>query len=290
MIELFNAIIHGLLLGGLYALFATGLSLSFGIMRMINMAHGDMIILSSYLALAIVIPLGINPFLAILLVVPIMAVLGYILQQFILNKTLGNDILPPLLVTFGLSIIIQNTLLEIFSADSQGLNAGDIEISSIPLTQDISVGLFPVLVMIIAIFVIVSLEYFFSKTSLGRNFRATSDDHVTASLMGIDTKKIYSIAMALATSIMAIAGVLLAIRTNFDPYSGPLNLLYAFEAVIIGGLGSLWGTLIGGIILGVSQAVGSYIDPGWGILSGHIVFLIILMFRPQGLFPKTKDR
>jgi branched-chain amino acid transport system permease protein len=290
MIELLNAIIHGLLLGGLYALFATGLSLSFGIMRMINMAHGDMIILSSYLALAIVIPLGINPFLAILLVVPIMAVLGYILQQLILNKTLGNDILPPLLVTFGLSIIIQNTLLEIFSADSQGLNAGDIEIASISLTQDISVGLFPVLVMIIAIFVIVALEYLFSKTSLGRNFRATSDNHITASLMGIDTKKIYSIAMALATSIMAIAGVLLAIRTNFDPSSGPLNLLYAFEAVIIGGLGSLWGTLIGGIILGVSQAIGSYIDPGWGILSGHIVFLIILMFRPQGLFPKTKDK
>jgi len=290
MMELLNTIIHGLLLGGLYSLFATGLSLSFGIMRMINMAHGDMIILSSYLALAIVIPLGINPFLTLLLVVPIMAVLGYILQKLILNKTLGNDILPPLLVTFGFSIIIQNTLLEIFSADSQGLNAGKIETASIQLTQNISVGFFPVLVMLIAVFVIVALEYLFYKTSLGRNFRATSDDHLTASLMGIDTHKIYSIAMALATAIMAVAGVLLAIRTNFDPSAGPLNLLYAFEVVIIGGLGSLWGTLLAGMILGVSQTIGSYIDPGWGILSGHIMFLVILMFRPQGLFPKTKDR
>jgi len=290
MTELLNAIIQGLLLGGLYALFATGLSLTFGIMRMINMAHGDMIILAAYLAFAIVTPLEINPFLAVLLVVPIMAGLGYLLQKLILNKTLGNDILPPLLVTFGISIMLQNTLLEIFSADSRGLNAGDIEIASIQLTQDIAIGIFPLIVMLIAIAVIVLLEYLFYKTSLGRNFRATSDDHVTASLMGIDTKKIYAIAMAIATAVIAIAGVLLAIRTNFDSSSGPLNLLYAFEAVIIGGLGSLWGTLIGGMILGIAQTVGSYIDPGWGILAVHLMFLTVLMFRPQGLFPKTKDR
>lgn len=289
MTELLNVIIQGILLGGLYSLFATGLSLTFGIMRMINMAHGDMIILAAYLAYAIVLPLEINPFLAIFLVVPIMASLGYLLQKFILNKTLGDDILSPLLVTLGISIMLQNILLEVFSANSHGLNAGDIEIASIPLTQDISIGVFPFLVMIIAILVIFGLEYLFYKTSLGRTFRATSDDHTTASLMGIDTKKIYSIVMAISMGVIAIAGVLLAIRTNFNPSSGPLNLLYAFEAVIIGGLGSLWGTLIGGIILGIAQVLGSYIDPGWGILFGHLVFLAILMFRPQGLFPKTKD-
>jgi branched-chain amino acid transport system permease protein len=289
MIEWLNVIIQGLLLGGLYTLFATGLSLSFGVMRMINMAHGDMIVLGAYLAFAVVQPLGIHPFYAFLIAVPLMGAFGYILQRLVLNKTLGDDILPPLLVTFGLSIIIQNVLLEVFSADSKGLNAGAIETASISLGGGIAVGVFPVMIMVIAVLVIAGLQYIFYHTKLGRCFRATSDDHVTAQLMGIDTKKIYAIAMAIAMMVVAIGGVLLAIKTNFDPSAGPLRLLYAFEVVIIGGLGSLWGTLVGGIILGLAQSIGFNIDPGWGILTGHIAFLVILMFKPNGLFPKTRD-
>jgi len=290
MIEWLNVIIQGVLLGGLYALFATGLSLSFGVMRIINMAHGDFIIMSAYLAFAVVHPLGINPFYTILLIVPLMAFFGYVLQKLVLNKTLGNDILAPLLVTFGMSIIVQNLLLEIFSADFRGLNAGQIEVSSIQLVSDIAIGVFPLLTIVIAIAVIFGLQYIFYKTKLGICFRATSDDHVTAQLMGIKTKHIYAMAMGLALGVTAIAGVLLAIRTNFDPAAGPLQLLYAFEVVIIGGLGSFWGTLIGGIILGVAQTVGSNINPGWGILAGHLVFIIILMIKPNGLFPKTKEK
>ncbi|WP_298752836.1 branched-chain amino acid ABC transporter permease [uncultured Arcobacter sp.] len=290
MIEWINVIVQGVLLGGLYALFATGLSLSFGVMRLINMAHGDFIILSAYLAFAVVQPLDINPLYMILLIVPLMAVFGYVLQRLVLNKTLGNDILAPLLVTFGMSIIVQNLLLEIFSADFRGLNAGAVEIASISLSNNIAIGVFPLITIITAIAVIVVLQYIFYRTKLGMCFRATSDDHITSQLMGIKTKHIYGMAMGLALGVTAIAGVLLAIRTNFDPAAGPLQLLYAFEVVIIGGLGSFWGTLVGGIILGVAQTIGSNIDPGWGILTGHIVFIIILMFKPNGLFPKTKGK
>jgi len=290
MIEWINVIVQGVLLGGLYALFATGLSLSFGVMKLINMAHGDFIILSAYLAFAVVQPLDINPFYMILLIVPLMAIFGYVLQRLVLNKTLGNDILAPLLVTFGMSIIVQNLLLEIFSADFRGLNAGTVEVASITLSNNIAIGVFPLITIITAIIVIVVLQYIFYRTKLGMCFRATSDDHITSQLMGIKTKHIYGMAMGLAFAVTAIAGVLLAIRTNFDPASGPLQLLYAFEVVIIGGLGSFWGTLVGGIILGIAQSVGSNIDPGWGILTGHIVFIIILMIKPNGLFPKTKGK
>ncbi|MEZ5841006.1 MAG: branched-chain amino acid ABC transporter permease [Hyphomicrobiales bacterium] len=285
-----DTIVQGLLLGGLYALFAAGLSLAFGIMRLVNIAHGDFIILAAYLGIAIAEPFGINPFLCLLVVVPAMAAIGYVLQRGVLNATLGQDILPPLLVTFGLSIIIQNLLTEIFSADSRGLNAGDIEIASIPVGGGIAVGVLPLLVLVTAIAVIVGLQLLFTRTAIGRAFRATSDDPVTAELMGIDARHIYGLAMALAMAIVGIAGVYLAIRTSINPTIGPARLLYAFEAVIIGGLGSLWGTLAGGMLLGVAQTVGFRLDPGWGILAGHLTFLAVLVFRPNGLFPKTRDR
>ena len=259
-------------------------------MRLVNIAHGDLIVLAAFLGYAVVEPLGLNPFFSLVVVVPVMALFGYVLQRFVLNKTLGDDILPPLLVTFGLSIVIQNLLMEVFSADSRGLNAGSIETASIPLGGGIAVGVFPVMIMLTAIAVIAGLQYLFSSTALGRAFRATSDDQTTAQLMGIDNRHVYGLAMAIALAIVGIAGVYLAIRTNFNPTIGPGRLLYAFEAVIMGGLGSLWGTLAGGMMLGVSQAIGFRLDPGWGILTGHLTFLAVLIFRPNGLFPRTRDR
>jgi branched-chain amino acid transport system permease protein len=287
--EWVNTIIQGLLLGGLYALFAAGLSLAFGIMRLVNIAHGDLIILAAYLGFAIVEPLDVNPFLALVVVIPLMAAIGYGLQRAVLNRTLGDDILPPLLVTFGLSIIIQNVLLEVFSADTRGLNAGVVETASIDLGGGIVIGVFPVIIMVTAITVIGGLQFVFARTALGRAFRAASDDQETVQLMGVDNRHIYGLAMAIAMAIVGIAGVYLAIRTNFDPAVGPGRLLYAFEAVIIGGLGSLWGTLAGGMILGVSQAIGFRLDPGWGVLTGHFAFLTVLVFRPNGLFARTRD-
>jgi branched-chain amino acid transport system permease protein len=282
-----NIIVQGVLLGGLYAMFAAGLSLIFGVMRLVNIAHGDLIVLAAYLALLVVDAFGIGPLQSLLIVVPLMALIGYALQRGILNRTLGDDLLPPLLVTFGLSIIIQNGLLELFTADSRRLQAGAIEIASIPVLPGISLGVLPLLQFVAAVAVIAGLQLLFYRSALGRAFRATSDDPSVAQLMGLDNRHVFGLAMAISLAVIAVAGVLLAIRTNFDPSIGPARLIFGFEAVIIGGLGSMWGTLAGGIILGVAQAIGAQIDPGWQVLAGHLAFLLILAVRPEGLFPKV---
>ena len=288
--EWLDAIIQGVLLGGLYALFATGLSLIFGVMRLVNIAHGDLIVLAAFLGLAMVNGTGVHPLLSLIVTVPVMAAIGYALQRGILNLTLGRDILPPLLVTFGLSIIIQNVLLEVFSADTQRLKAGALETASIAIGEQIAIGWFPLIVFLSAVGVIAGLQLVLFRTRLGTAFRATSDDHETAALMGIDNRHVFALAMALALGVVALAGTFMAIRTNFSPAIGPARLLYAFEAVIIGGLGSLWGTLAGGVILGVAQAIGAKFHPGGQILAGHVAFLIVLVLRPNGLFPRTRDR
>ncbi len=286
--EWVNTILQGVLLGGLYAMFAAGLSLIFGVMRLVNIAHGDLIVLAAYIALSTVSALGINPLISLVIVVPVMALIGYVLQRGLLTRTLGDDLLPPLLVTFGLSVIIQNGLLEIFTADSVKLDAGQLEIASIPVGGGLAIGVLPLIQLVLAVVIIAGLQWLFYRTALGRAFRATSDDSAVAQLMGLNNAHVYGLAMALSLAIVAIAGVLLAVRANFDPSLGPARLIFGFEAVIIGGLGSMWGTLAGGIILGVAQTVGAQLDPGWNLLAGHIAFLVVLALRPQGLFPKVQ--
>jgi branched-chain amino acid transport system permease protein len=284
-----NTIVQGALVGGLYALFAAGLSLMFGVMRLVNIAHGDLIVLAAYLALVVVETLGLTPFVSLVVVVPAMFLLGYILQRGLLNFTLGGDILPPLLVTFGLSIIIQNALLEGFSADSQKLSMGSFETASIQVTDQLAIGWFPATIFVTAVVVIALLEWLLYNTALGRAFRATSDDADTARLYGVRNRHIFSLATALALAVISIAAIFLAVRTTFGPASGPARLLFAFEAVIIGGLGSLWGTLAGGVVLGVAQSIGAQLNPGWETLAGHVAFLFVLIIRPRGLFPKLVD-
>ncbi len=284
-----DTILQGILLGGLYALFATGLSLIFGIMRLVNLAHGDLIILAAFVILVITEILDLSPFLALLLAAPCLAFFGYCLQRFLLNRTLGNDILVPLLVTVGLSIMLQNGLLMSFTADSQRLQAGNLETASINVSNGISIGVIPLLTLISSVLVILGLNWIFYHTSLGRALRAVSDDPITAQLMGIENKHLFALATAMAVGVAAIAGLFLGIRANFDPTIGPARLLYAFEAVIIGGLGSLWGTLLGGIVIGVSQTVGAKVNPEWQILAGHIAFLVVVVFKPRGFFPRAVD-
>ena len=281
-----NILVQGVLLGGLYALFATGLSLTFGILRLVNLAHGDFIVLAAFLALAAAQAMGLSPVMSLAIVIPAMAGLGYVLQRGLLNRTLGADMLRPLLVTFGLSVIIQNLLLETFSADSRKLQGGAWETASVSF-GGLFVGVYPLIVFALAVAVIGGLQLLFYRTELGRVFRATSDDRETVGLMGASNNHVNAMAMALAMAVTGLAGVLFAIRTNFDPAEGPARLLFAFEAVIIGGLGNLWGTLAGGVVLGVAQAIGGAIDPGWQILAGHIAFLCVLLIRPQGLFPRV---
>lgn len=282
-----NAILQGTLLGGLYALFAAGLSLIFGVMRLVNIAHGDLIVMAAYLGLTVTTALGLHPLLALVVVVPVMAIFGYILQRSILNLTMGDDILPPLLVTFGLSVIVQNALLMVYSADPQKLKAGSLETASIG-AGGLTVGLLPLLMFGTSVAVIAALQWLFYHTALGRAFRATSDRQDVAQLMGLNRAHIFGLAMAISLAVTAVAGIFLGIRTAFDPAIGGSRLIFGFEAVIIGGLGNLWGTLAGGVILGVSQALGGQINPGLQVLAGHIVFLIVLAVRPRGLFPKME--
>ena len=288
MIEWISTIVQGVMLGGLYALFAMGLSLMFGVMRLTNVAHGDFIILTAFAAFAATVSLGINLWIALLLLLPLAFVFGYGLQRGVLNGTLGDDPLPSLVVTFGLSIVIQNLLMEIFSADTRSISAMGLETKSLQLADNLHVGVLPLIIFLIAVAAAAAMQWLFGNTAIGRAFRATSDDREAAQLMGLDHKHIYALATAIAFVLIAIVGVLQGMRTTIAPSDGPGLLLYAFEAVIIGGMGSFWGTFSGGVILGVAQAIGFRINPGWGILIGHFVFLAMLIVKPNGLFPKTK--
>ncbi len=281
-----NDIIQGILLGGLYALFAAGLSLVFGVMRLVNLAHGDFGVMAAYISLVIVGSLNINPFYTLILVMIVMAVFGYLLQRGLLNYAMDAGPLQAILATFGIAIIIQNLLLEGFTANSKGLDAGVIENAFIRISDQVVIGWFPLLTIITSVIVLFGLQLFLGRTRMGRAFRATADNQRAAQLMGIDNRHLYGMAMAVALAIVAIGGVFIGIRTTFSPSAGPFRLIFAYEAVIIGGLGSLWGTLVGGIILGIAQVMGDHIQQGWGMLVGHLVFLAILAFRPQGLFAK----
>lgn len=283
-----DTVIQGLLLGGLYALFAAGLSLVFGIMRLVNLAHGDLIVVAAFVILLGVEVLHLNPFLSALVAAPVLFAFGYVLQRVVLNRVLGPDVLPPLLVTFGLSVALQNGMLEVFSADNQRLPAAGLENQSLNIGLA-TVGTLPLMTLASAVAVIFVLNRIMYSTALGRAFRATSDDPVTASLMGIDPKRVFAIATGLAMVVVTLAALYLGMRSNFDPSIGPARLIYAFQAVIVGGLGSLWGTLAGGAIIGVAQTVGAQINPEWQILAGHLAFLVVLILRPRGLFPRAKD-
>ena len=290
-----ETLLQGLLLGGLYCLFALGQSLMFGVMRLTNTAQGDFIILGGFSAIAGLSVLAstgaaagaLSTLLVALLLLPLAFGFGYALQRYVLNGTLGRDPLPSLVVTFGLSIVIQNLLLELFSADPRSIETGGLNTESLALPGGLAIGVLPLLILGVAVAATAGLQWLFNRTRLGRAFRAVSDDKEIAELMGLNSNKVYALATAIAFVLIAVAGVLQGMRTTVSPSDGPLLLLFAFEAVIIGGMGSFWGTLLGALLLGMTQQIGFRLDPGWGIWFGHIVFLIVLVLRPQGLFPKT---
>ena len=283
-----DTLLQGLLLGGLYSLFALGLSLIFGVMRMTNVAHGDFIVLSAFAAVALATVLPWHPLaIGALLLLPSFGI-GYALQRWVLNRTVGRDPLLSMVVTFGLSIVTQNLLLELFGADPRALDAGPLATSSLALGSDIAVGWLPLMIFGLALVSTAGLQALFEHTALGRSFRAVSDDREIAELMGLDANKVYALATAVAFVFVALAGVLQGMRTTVAPSDGPMLLLFAFEAVIIGGMGSFWGTFVGALVLGLAQQVGFQFDPGWGVWFGHLVFLAVLSVRPQGMFPKTR--
>jgi branched-chain amino acid transport system permease protein len=282
-----NVVLQGVLLGGLYALLGCGLSLMFGVMRIVNLAHGDVAVAAAFLAVLAVEQLGLSAVGTLVLVVPVMAAGGYAVQRGLLNRALRMGPLAPLLVTLGAGVVLRNVLQQAFSADSQGLQAGALSTRTVHVGSEITLPVFDLLTLATAVVVIGAVAGFLQRTALGRWVRATADDPQTAALTGVDPRHIYAIATAIAFATVALAGVFVGIRSSFSPSTGPQELLFAFEAVIIGGLGSLWGTLAGGIVLGVAQTVGAHIDPSAQLLAGHVVFLVVVLLRPQGFFAKA---
>lgn len=279
-----NAVVQGLLLGGLYALFATGLSVMFGVMRIVNLAHGDLAVVGAYLAFVLVGHTFLPLWLVVVVAVPLFGLLGYLVQRLLLQRSMAAGPLATLLVTFGLSIVIQNLLLEAFSADTRTLDAGDLATGSWQVA-DIALSWIGLLTLGLAVAVIVAIQLFLARTGTGRMIRAASDDPDTAAVVGANARHLYGIATAIAFATVSLAGLMFAMRSSFDPAIGPSRLIFAFEAVVIGGLGSLWGTLAGGMVLGLTQGVASHLDASTTVLAGHLVFLAVLAFRPQGIIP-----
>jgi branched-chain amino acid transport system permease protein len=284
-----NAIVQGLMLGGLYALFACGLSLLFGVIGVINLAHGDLAILGAYVAVALLPSVHSNALWALLFVPPIFAAFGYASQRTVLQRSLDSGPLTTLLVTFGLSVVIQNALLEAFSADSHSLSVGALTTRALQIGSQVSISWLRLSILVVAVIVLSVLQVFLGRTTAGREIRAVADDAEAASIAGVNTRHVTAVAAGIAFATVALAGLAFGMYAQFAPTSGSNLLLFAFEAVIIGGLGSLWGTLAGGCVLGLAQTIGAQIDPTIGVLAGHLVFLAVLAVRPSGLFPARAE-
>ena len=278
-----ETLIDGLLLGALYALFGLGLSISLGVMRMINIAHGDFIVVGAYLTSLTMQLAGVQPLASLIVVVPAMFILGWLLQRLLLNRVVGGSMFAPLLVTFGLSVIIQNLLQETFTADTRSLQVGEIARRGFEVGS-VSIGILPLLSASVAVLLFALTHLLVARTHFGRQSRAVADDPATARLIGVDDRNFFAIVTGFVFAVIAIASVLYAMRTPFSPSAGPERLLYSFEAVVLGGLGSLWGTLVGGLVIGVAQLFGARISSGLGPFFGHLIFLLLLLARPNGFF------
>jgi branched-chain amino acid transport system permease protein len=278
-------VLNGLMLGSLYALFALGLSLSLGVMKMINLAHGDLIVLGAYVASVSAGALKIPALATLVVVLPVMFLLGWALQKGLLNRVVGANPLSPLLVTFGLSVVIQNILLEVFTADTRSLQSGELAMMGLNL-GGVSVGVLPLLITAVSVGIYAITHAVVAHTHAGRQARAVSDDPATARLVGVNDKRFFALMAGCVMAVTGLAAVLYGIRTPFFPSAGPERLLFAFEAVVLGGLGNLWGSFIGGLVIGLAQVFGAQVNSGLGPFFGHLVFLIALLIRPQGLFVK----
>jgi branched-chain amino acid transport system permease protein len=280
-----DGLIQGIMLGGLFAQYALGMALMFGVMRIVNITHGDLMILLGLVGISLAAKFSLGPWSVLVILVALGAILGLFLQSLILNRVVGADPLPSLIATFGLSIALQNAMLQIWSADTQSLDGGSIAQASFQIGP-LFVGVLPVIVLITATVLTGCLDAVLRFTKFGRALRASAADVDAAAMTGVNPKKVYAGATAVAVAILGFAAVFQSLRSTISPADGPFQLIYAFEAVIIGGMGSIWGAFLGAMVLGISQSIGFRINPGFGILAGHLVFLAVLALRPHGLLGK----
>lgn len=275
-----NQILQGVLLGGYYALLACGLSFMFGVMRIINLAHGSLAVVAAYGVFHLADRHEWHPFAGLLAAVPTMALVGWLLHRTMLERSARAGELVPILATFGVAVVLDNTLFSAFGADTRSL-APYID----TLAYDgfdvggLTIGLLPLLTFVVAVVLLGGLHTMLAHTALGRRIRAVADDAATAQLVGVDAPAVNAAAAAIAMATVGVAGVFLAMRATVDPYAGAPQLIFAFEAVMIGGAGSLWGTLAGGIALGVAQSLGASIHTQGFLIAGHVLFLAVLLLR-----------
>jgi branched-chain amino acid transport system permease protein len=250
-------------------------------MRIINLAHGSLAVLAAFFLLQLASNFEIDPFVGLTIALPAMAVVGWILQRTVLERSVRAGELVPVLSTFGLSIVLDNLMFENFGADTRSLAPyiGSLSYDSWSITDEIYVGKLAVLIFVAALAMLGGLQLFLTHTHLGRAIRATAEDPDTAELVGVNSRMINAVATAIALMTVAVAGMFMAMRATFDPYAGSLQLIFGFEAAVIGGAGSLWGTLIGGIVLALAQTIGAQFHPQGFLIAGHSVFLALLFTR-----------
>ena len=277
-----NDVVQGIFLGGAYALTAVGPSLMFGVMRLVNLAHGDLAVCGTYLVTTVMAALGVPLWAALLVMLPIAFIVGALLQLVLFDRALRSGPVAPLLVTFGLSVMIENLLQQVYSANTRGVPAGSLDVAAVHLGGLVLPWL-SALKLILAVVVIAGLSALLRLTAWGRRVRATSDDVVIARLQGIRVRPLFASVTGIAIGAAALAGTLNAVTTGIDPTLGALTLIFAFESVIIGGLGSLWGTLLGGMLIGVTQVVVAQVSVSYAILASQLLFLVVLALRPTGL-------
>jgi branched-chain amino acid transport system permease protein len=272
---------QAILLGGYYALIACGLSFMFSVMRIINLAHGSLIVLGGYFLWYLGEFHGVSPFVGLAALIPVMALLGWALQRFLLARSARGGELLPILTTFGLAIVIDNLLFEKFGADTRSLAPyiGDLAWDSWELPGGVYVGKIAVMIFATAIVLLGGIQLFLKKTLMGKAIRATAEDPDTAGIVGIDARRASAVAAAIAMMTVGVASAALGLRATFDAYAGGPQLLFAFEATIIGGVGSLWGTLLGGIVLAIAQTAGASLHPQGFLIGGHAAFLLVLFAR-----------
>ena len=279
-----NAAVQGILLGGEYALLACGLSLTFGVMRLVNLAHGDLAVCGAYLALVLSSAFGVPAWYTLPLLLPLAFAAGVGLHLSVFARALRGGELSPVLVTFGLSVVISNLLLVGAGADTRTLDGGPLSLASVELAGGIVVSWLRVTGLLVALLVLAGLQLLLSYTGWGRSVRATADDLDTARLVGVRVRPVFATVAGVAVATAALAGVFLGLLSAFDPIAGGTLLIFAFEAVVIGGLGSLWGTLAGGVALGLTQQLVGQWNSQYAVLAVHLLFLLVLAVRPQGLF------
>ena len=296
-IDIINGLLTGALIGGYYAMLAIGLALSFGVMRLVNLAHGEFLVLGAYISAAILQVLKIPSFFVLIFVVPIMFVIGYALQRILLNRvsvqamerrgmSSNFGLMAPILVTFGLGIAISHLLFGIFASDARTI-PNSLAFSAVHFTDDLSVSLLKFVFFWTSIALLIALHLFLKATNIGRAIRAAADSPTYAALMGIPTDHIFSVAMGISLVLAGIAGFMIGMTRTFQPFDGPQFILITFGVVIIGGINSILGILIGGIVLGITQVLaGTYFGPSAQLVAGYMLVLFILSFRREGLFSR----